>query len=93
MAEFIALLLAAAEVSGAGHYDVQIEIRWDGIDPTIMRIPDSHLGGHYLDEEHSVRIRRFVPVRAVVDTSASEESFVDQLQELALDVVNQGGVQ
>jgi hypothetical protein len=93
VADFMALLLAAAETSGAGHYDVQIEIRWDGTDPTVMRIPDSHLGGYYLDEEHSVPIRRFVPVRAVVDTSASEEAFLDQLRELALDVVNQGGVQ
>jgi hypothetical protein len=93
VADFMALLWATSQASGPGHYDVQIEVRWDGPDPVIMRIPDTHLGGYYLDEEHSVPIRRFVPVRTVVDTSASEEAFVDHLREVALDVVNQGGVQ
>jgi Putative DNA-binding domain len=93
VADFMALLMATSQASVPGHYDVQIEVRWDGPDPVIMRIPDTHLGGYYLDEEHSFPIRRFVPVRTVIDTSASEEVFVDHLREVALDVVNQGGVQ
>lgn len=93
VADFMALLWATSQTSGPGRYDVQIEVRWEGPDPVIMRIPDRTLGGYYLDEEHSVPIRRFVPVRTVVDTSVSEEAFVDHLRELALDVVNQGGAQ
>lgn len=93
VADFMALLWATSQTSGPGRYDVQIEVRWEGPDPVIMRIPDRTLGGYYLDEEYSVPIRRFVPVRTVVDTSVSEEAFVDHLRELALDVVNQGGAQ
>lgn len=90
--DFFALLLSSSRVTGSTVFDIQVDVRWEGAEPIVLRIPDSHLGGYYLDQDHSVPVRRFVPVRAVVDTSRPESAYVDQLRELALDVVNQGGV-
>jgi hypothetical protein len=93
VSDFFALLWCSSRVTGASVFDVQVDVVWGGPEPVVLRIPDSHLGGYYLDEEHSVPVHSLVPVRAVVDTSPAEAAYVDHLRELALDVVNQGGVQ
>lgn len=93
LADFFGMMRAASRTFGVGAYDIHVSLRWEGDQPILLRIPDGHLGGYYLDEEHSIPIRNFVPVEAVVDTRVTEDIYLDQLRETALDVVNQGGAQ
>lgn len=93
LADFFGLMRSASKTVGVLVYDIHVSLRWEGVEPTLLRIPERHLRGYYLDEEHSVPIRNFVPVEAVVDTRVSENIYLDQLRETALDVVNQGGAQ
>ncbi|MGB4836849.1 MAG: hypothetical protein WBP28_12355, partial [Nostocoides sp.] len=50
------------------------------------------LGGYYLDPEHSSPIHSFVSVEAIFDAATRPALLLDHLREIALDVVNQGGV-
>lgn len=93
LADFMAMLRMAGAHLGIPYYQVRIDILNEGPSQIIMRIPDSHLGGYYLDEEHSTPLHRFTPVETLVDTTAELPAFVDQVRDIALDVVNQGGAQ
>lgn len=91
LSDFFALMRCAARALGVVTFDVHVSLRWEGSEPILLRIPDRHLGGYYLDQDHSVPIHAFHSVEALVDTSPSEDAYLDQLRETALDVVNQGG--
>lgn len=93
IANFMALVGETAKELGLPAYEVRIEFGPHPDGPIVLRIPDRHLSGHYLDEEYSAPIHHFAPIEATIDAAASAESVLDQLRELALDVVNQGGVQ
>lgn len=93
LSDFFALLRCSADLTGVRVFDIEVDVRWDGPDPMMFRIPDRTVGDYYLDPEYSMPIHRFRPVRVVVDASTAEAVFNDQLREVALDVVNQGGAQ
>ena len=93
IADFLALVRLTASELGLSAYETAIDFRRQSDSPILLRIPDRHLGGHYLDPEYSSPIYQFVPVETVVNTGTGRDPFVDQLREVALDVVNQGGVQ
>lgn len=93
IADFLALVRLTAGELGLSAYETAIDFRRQSDSPILLRIPDRHLGGHYLDPEYASPIYQFVPVEAVVNTGTGTDAFVDQLREMALDVVNQGGVQ
>ncbi len=92
LADFFGMMRVASKTVGVAAYDIHVSLRWQGDEPILLRLPDRHLG-YYLDEDHSIPIHGFVPVEAVVDTRVSEDIYLEQLREIALDVVNQGGAQ
>lgn len=93
LADFFALMRCVSRAVGVAAYDLHVSVRWNGNGPILLRIPDRHLGGYYLDVDHSIPIHGFLPVEAVVDTRVSDDVYVDQLRDTALDFVNQGGAQ
>lgn len=93
IADFMAMLRLTAIELGLSGYEILIDFRGPSEGPVTLRIPDRHLRGYYLDPEYSSPIHHFVPVEALVDAAMSPKLFLDQLREIALDVVNQGGVQ
>lgn len=93
IADFLALVRLTAIELGLSAYEIVIDFSRHPESPIMLRIPDRYLGGHYMDREHSSVIHHFVPVEAVVDASTGPEIFLEHLSEIALDVVNQGGVQ
>jgi len=92
IADFTALVRLTAIELGLSAYEMIIDFRRPSDSPIMLRIPDSHLGGYYLDPEYSSPIHHFVPVEAIVNAATRPELLLDHLREIALDVVNQGGV-
>lgn len=93
IADFTALVRLTALELGLSAYEMVIDFRRPLGSPILLRIPDPHLGGYYLDAEHSSPIHHFVPVEAIFDAAIRPDLLLDHLRETALDVVNQGGLQ
>lgn len=93
IADFMALLRLTAETFALATYEIRIDFHRTSQTSLTLRIPGQQPASYYLDPEYSSPIHHFTPVEAVVDAVATEAAFFDQLQETALDVVNQGGVQ
>lgn len=92
IADFMAMLQLTAVELGLFGYEILVDFCGPSGSPIMLRIPDRSLNGYYLDPENSSPIHHFVPVETVVDATARPEVFLDQVREIALDVVNQGGV-
>ncbi|MGY2011949.1 AlbA family DNA-binding domain-containing protein [Nocardia gipuzkoensis] len=70
-------------------YEIRIGIEWDGETPLIIQTVDNH-GFPFAENSH--RLARYSPVEATIDVGADHAAFEQQVRELALDCVNQGGV-
>lgn len=91
LADFFALMCSTANSMGKHAYDLHVNLKWEGDHPIVLRARDPRMG-HYRDADHSNQIHAFYPVESVIDTRVSEDVYLDSLREVALDVVNQGGV-
>ncbi|TCM42770.1 hypothetical protein EV648_110311 [Kribbella sp. VKM Ac-2568] len=89
-ASLMALLSTSAEHHGTRDYEVKIGVEWTGDEPLIIETVD---GNGYPYDEGSIPLPRYAPVMASVRTDIGESDFLDQVRDLATDVVNQGGVQ
>lgn len=92
VADFVALAHQTAVALGTNPYEVRVDFAGEPTEPIILRIPDDPTG-HYLDPEFSIPIQRFVAVEAVIDALAQPAGLLEQVRDLATDVVNQGGAQ
>lgn len=90
VADFMALLRSTGEAVGPGEYEVQVSIEWSGNGDLVIETVDQ---SGYTWDDGSLPMPRFVPVVATVRNNVDEAEYVEQIRELALDVVNQGGVQ
>jgi len=89
VADLMALVRATAEGSGDREYEVRVGIEWNGDGPlTLCR---TEYGG-WLPAPAAYSLSRYVPVSMTVMATASEEDFHEQVHELAMDCVNQGGL-
>ena len=90
VSDFMALVRSVGARVGAVEYEVRIGLPWHGAEPLILY----RHGAYGLDEfSGSVPIHRFVPVEATVEVrNGDDERFCQQVGELALDCINQGGV-
>lgn len=90
VSDLMGLLRRASEAIGTGDYEVQIGIEWAGSEPIWIESVDQF--GHP-DESQSIPLAAYAPVAASIRVDVDSEAFHDQVHELALDVINQGGVQ
>ncbi|MFD0047031.1 helix-turn-helix domain-containing protein [Pseudarthrobacter scleromae] len=92
VADFIALVSSTAREAGIdGLYEVAVALRWDGKEPIFIRIPDSH--NYLLDTSYSRPIHHFETVYSGFEAGSSDDTLLLIANQIALDVVNQGGGQ
>lgn len=87
VADLMVLLSELAHVSGShGEYDLRLGIEWTGQEHLLITTVD-------WGSEHSIPLARFTPLRASVRPDAQGDDLQRQIYEVALDAVNQGGLQ
>jgi hypothetical protein len=90
VADLLALVWQVSRERASGDYEVQLGVEFSGPGRLIIQTSDQF--GMTYDHE-SVPLARFTPVRATLRTDVDFVTFHEQCRDLALDVVNQGGVQ
>jgi hypothetical protein len=87
----LALLRETARAMGAGgEYDVLLGIEWTGEERLVIETTD---GSGFRYDDMSVPLGRFAPVRSSLRVDLDDEAYLAQVAEVALDAINQGGVQ
>lgn len=87
VADLMVLLSELAHVSGShGEYDLRLGIEWTG--PEHLFITTVDWGA-----DNSIPLPKFTPLRASVRPDAEGDDLQRQIYEVALDAVNQGGLQ
>jgi hypothetical protein len=91
VSDTMALLRESARTRGAtGEYDVLLGIEWSGGERLVIETTD---GSGFRYDDMSVPLGRFTPVRSSVRVDLDDEGYLAQVAEVALDAINQGGVQ
>lgn len=89
VSDLMALVRATAEGSGGREYEVRVGIEWAGEgDLTMFR---TEFGGAFA-QPAALSLSRYLPVSTTVTAAAPDESFHQQVHDLARDCVNQGGL-
>lgn len=89
VADLMALVRTVGLSIGGVEYEVRIGIEWAGKEPlTLYRKVQG-----FDEDEGAVPVHRFIPVETTVEVRDNDdEGYLQQVRELALDCVNQGGV-
>jgi hypothetical protein len=90
VADLMSLARHASAALGTGDYEARIGIEWTGNAPLIIETIDNQ-GLAY--DSTSTPIPRYTPVTTSFRNDVNSAAYLDQVLELATDVVNQGGVQ
>lgn len=90
VADLMGLIRSVGESIGAVEYEVRVGIEWGGDAPLSL-----YYQSQGFDEDAgTVPMHRFAPVQSLVEIRAGDDAgSLRQVQELALDCVNQGGVE
>ena len=89
IADFMALIRTAAEVTGNEEYDVRVGIVWTGVSPLTILTKDTH---GYTYDGVSTQLHHYTPVEVTIDASESDLDYFWHVHDLAQDCVNQGGI-
>ncbi|MGC2652489.1 MAG: ATP-binding protein [Mycobacterium sp.] len=89
VADLMALVRTVGLSIGAVEYEVRVGIEWAGKEPlTLYRRVQG-----FDEDEGTVPVHRFIPVETTVEVRDNDDAgYLEQVRELALDCVNQGGV-
>jgi hypothetical protein len=90
VADLMGLLRQTSASLGTADYEARIGIEWAGDEPLIIQTIDTN---GYPYDLGSTPIPRYTPVTSSIRNDVDSASFLDQVRELATDVINQGGVQ
>ncbi|WP_280331415.1 ATP-binding protein [Nocardia wallacei] len=88
IADLLGLVRAVSGELGAGEYETRVGIEWSG-EPLVIQTVDGH--GFPYDGE-SLPLARYSHVTTTIDTTVDDDGFFEQVRDLALDCVNQGGI-
>jgi len=89
--ELMLLFTNAAEALGTlGEYDLRLGIEWTGSEPLLITTFAQH-GFRFTD--NSVPLGRYTPLRTSIRSDVGGDDLQRQMRDVALDAVNQGGVQ
>lgn len=78
----------ASEYHGTTDYDLKAGIEWAGHEPLIVAPP----ANEYRWTLPSLPVVRYSPVLASVRPTTAEPEYLDQIRDLATDLINQGGL-
>lgn len=88
VADLFALVKQAASMLNLSEYELRIGIEHDNPEPLHINSVDRN--GYELDP--TLPVQHFIPVDTTVRADVSDESYLDQIRQAALDVVNQAGI-
>ncbi|MEV6644268.1 RNA-binding domain-containing protein [Amycolatopsis sp. NPDC051371] len=86
--DLLALTKKAAETLNVSEYELRIGIEHDNHEPLTITTVDQF--GH--DLGGILPVRHFIPVETSIRTDVADDSYIDQIRQAALDVVNQAGI-
>jgi hypothetical protein len=86
----MALLRSSSDHHRTGDYEVRIGIEWEGQEPLVIQTVDQ---GGFPYSDASVPVVRYIPVTVSIRTDVDDFAFLEQVRDLATDVINQGGIQ
>jgi Putative DNA-binding domain len=89
IADFMALIRTTAQATGNDEYDVRAGISWTGEQALTILTKDS-TGSTY--DGVSTPMYRYTPVETTVNAAGHALDYHEQVRDLALDCVNQGGI-
>jgi hypothetical protein len=89
IADVMALIRTTAQATGNDEYDVRAGITWTGEQPLTILTVDSD---NYIDDAESTPLHRYMPVETTVNATGPALDYYEQVRDLALDCVNQGGI-
>lgn len=91
VADAMALLRESAQAMGStGEYDALLGVEWTGDERLVIETTDGS-GSRY--DDMSIPLGRFAPVRSSVRVDLDADAYLAQVSAIALDAINQGGVQ
>ena len=83
------LVRAVGQARALADYEVVVGIEWSGVESLLFQTVDPH---GLTFEGHSTPLPRFTRVTTTTRADVDDRRFLDQVQDLALDCVNQGGI-
>lgn len=89
IADFTALIRAAAAALHHGEYEVRVGVEWTGEQPLTVLTVDAH---GYTFNGVSTPLASYTPVRSTINAASTDAAYHQQVYDLAQDCVNQGGV-
>jgi hypothetical protein len=91
VSDALALLREGSSATGiVGEYDVLLGIEWSGSERLVIETVD---GQGFRYDDTSIPLARFTPIRSSVRLGSGDDGYLAQVAAIALDAVNQGGVQ
>ncbi|MEU9686763.1 AlbA family DNA-binding domain-containing protein [Amycolatopsis japonica] len=86
--DLLAMIKKAAERLNLSEYELKIGIEHDNVAPLTVNTVD-HAG---FEIDGTLPVRYFIPVEATVRSDVSDDTYLDQIRQVALDVINQAGI-
>ncbi len=80
----------SSAIGTVGEYDVLLGIEWSGSERLVIETVD---GQGFRYDDASIPLARFTPIRSSVRLGSGDDGYLAQVAAIALDAVNQGGVQ
>lgn len=89
IADFMGLIREASDRLGLGEYEVKVGFEWNKTDRLQIWTTD---GMSYTFTGSTIPLAQYTPVEVTVRADADATDFYQQVHDLALDCVNQGGI-
>ena len=89
IAAFMTLIRGTAQATANDQYEVRVGIEWAGEEPLTIITADKY-GLPY--DGVSIPLHRYTPVETTVNADTSDGEYHQQIYDLALDCINQGGI-
>ncbi len=89
VADFMAITRATADVTSNDEYEVRVGVEWSG-QQALTFLTRNHSGD--LSDWGTTPLREFSPVEVTVNAAESDLDFHSDVQALAQDCINQGGI-
>lgn len=89
IADLMALVRANAEATDNDEYDLRVGIGWTG-EKALSILTKDQMGFSF--DGTSTPLHRYTPVETTVDALGSDPDFLEHIQDLARDCLNQGGI-
>lgn len=89
IADFMGLIREASNRTGLGEYEVRVGFEWDRTARLEIWTTD---GMNFASSGTTIPLTQYTPVEVTVRANADSHDFYQQVHNLALDCVNQGGI-